>query len=53
MVPWREKVPWLEIFKTRQDQSEYKGAWHEPLAGDARRSRSWAGTHLIFQLFFH
>ena len=34
MVPWREKVRWLEIFKTRQDQSEYKGTWDQLPAGE-------------------
>lgn len=51
MVPWREKVLWLEIFKSRQDQSEYKGAWDQLLAGAVWRSKSWAGTPLIS--FFH
>lgn len=53
MVPWREKVLWLEIFKTRQDQPEYKGAWDQLLAGAVWRSKSWAGMHLISQIFFH
>jgi len=52
VVPRREKVLWLEIFKPRWDQSEYKGARDEPQAGHARRSKSWVGTRLIFQLFF-
>lgn len=51
MVPWREKVLWLEIFKTRQDQSEYKGAWVEPLAGNARGAEAGQG-HTSFSSSF-